>query len=184
MKIDCIIGIDPGASGGICVWRPNHNIKTVKMPKDLKELKEFLEYYQSITQPIVFIEKLNVRPDDVSIVDGKANMGKMYRIQKMMANFESLKATITYLELPFVLVNPMKWQNDLKLRIKTQRKKEEKSERKNRFKQVAGSYYPELNPTLWNADAVLIMHFGRFILYNNQSWVLENLPKTMHNKLF
>jgi len=184
MKIDCIIGIDPGSSGGIVVWRPNHALKAVKMPKDLQDLKEFLEYYKEISNPIIFLEKLTVRPDDVTVENGVANMGKMYRIQKMMQNFEQLKTTVIYLDMPFVLVNPMKWQNDLKLRIKIKGKREEKADRKKRFKEIAARLYPDLKATLWNCDATLIVHFGRYILKNNSNWVLENLPQKMHNLLF
>ena len=111
-------------------------------------------------------------------------MGKLYRIQKMLQNFEHLKAIITVAEIPFVLVNAMKWQNDLKLRIKVKGKKEEKADRKRRFRDIAGKLYPEITPALWNADATLIMHFGRYILHNNPRWVLENLPAPMHDRLF
>lgn len=184
MKIDCIIGIDPGSSGGIAIFRPNNFLKVVKMPKSIDELKRFVEQYKEICNPIVFIEKLSVRPDDVSVTDGKANMGKMYRIQTMMQNFEQLKATVHFLEVPYILVNPMKWQSELKLRVATGRKKEEKAERKKRYKEVAGRLYPEISQTLWSCDATLIMHFGRYVLQNNQTWVLENLPKPMHKLLF
>lgn len=154
------------------------------MPEDINELKEYLLYLKSICSPIVFLEKLSVRPDDITPGADGVNMGKLYRIQKMMANFEQLKAIIAVCDIPFVMVHPMKWQNELKLRAKTTRKKEEKNERKRRYKEVAGNLYPELKPTLWNADATLIMHFGRFILQNNPRWVLENLPQQMHNRLF
>lgn len=185
MKIDCIIGIDPGASGGICIWRPNAFLKVIKMPKELNEIKQFLQQYTEISNPIVFIEKLSVRPDDVSIdADGKKNMGKMYQIQKMLSNFEQLKALLTFMDIPFVLVNPMKWQNDLKLRIKSSRTTETKQQRKNRFKEIAGRLYPEFKQTLWSSDATLIAHFGRYVLQSNQRWVLENLPKNVHGKLF
>lgn len=184
MKIDCIIGIDPGANGGIVKWRPNEKITAIQMPKDLTELRNYLEYLKTICSPIVFLEKLSVRPDDITPGADGVNMGKLYRIQKMLANFEQLKATIAVCDVPFVMVHPMKWQNELKLRAKTTRKKEEKNERKRRYKEVAGNLYPELKPTLWNADATLIMHFGRFILQNNPRWVLENLPQQMHNRLF
>lgn len=177
MKIDCIIGIDPGSNGGIVVWRPNHNATAIKMPKDINEIRDFLNYYKEIATPIIFLEKLSVRPDDVTVGDTGANMGKLYRIQKMLQNFEHLKAIITVAEIPFVLVNAMKWQNDLKLRIKVKGKKEEKADRKRRFRDIAGKLYPEIAPALWNADATLIMHFGRFILQNNPRWVLENLPQ-------
>ena len=108
MKIDCIIGIDPGSNGGIVVWRPNHNATAIKMPKDINEIRDFLNYYKEICTPIVFLEKLSVRPDDVTVGDAGANMGKLYRIQKMLQNFEHLKAIITVAEIPFVLVNAMK----------------------------------------------------------------------------
>lgn len=68
----------------------------------------------------------------------------------------------------------MKWQNALKLRTG---KKEEKSERKRRYKEVASQLYPELKATLWNSDATLIMHFGRYILVNDPKWVKKNLPE-------
>ena len=184
MKIDCIIGIDPGAAGGIVVWRPNHNATAIKMPKDINEIRDFLNYYKEICTPIVFLEKLSVRPDDIVPGADGVNMGKLYRIQKMLANFEQLKATIAVCDVPFVMVHPMKWQNELKLRAKTTRKKEEKNERKRRYREIAGNLYPELKPTLWNADATLIMHFGRYILRNNPDWVRENLPAKMYERLF
>lgn len=184
MKIDCIIGIDPGANGGIVKWRPNKKIMAIKMPKDLNELCDYLEYLKSICSPIVFLEKLSVRPDDIVPDADGVNMGKLYRIQKMLANYEQLKATIAVCDVPFVMVHPMKWQNELKLRAKTTRKKEEKNERKRRYREIAGNLYPELKPTLWNADATLIMHFGRYILRNNPDWVRENLPAKMYERLF
>ena len=42
MKIDCIIGIDPGAGGGIVVWRPNHNATGIKIRNDFNEIRDFL----------------------------------------------------------------------------------------------------------------------------------------------
>lgn len=175
MKIDCIIGIDPGRNGGIAVWRPNHTTQAIKMPRDLMELKNYFEYMQGICNPLVFLEKVNLRPDDIS-----DNPGKAFRIQTMLAEFERLKTIMTMCNLPFVLVNPMKWQNDLKVRVKG----EDKTARKKRFQRAAGTYYPELQATLWNSDALLITHFGRYILQNDENWVLENLPSALHDKLF
>lgn len=178
------MGIDPGVNGGIVTWRPNHNITAIKMPEDINDIRDYFNHLKTICSPIVFLEKLSVRPDDITLGADGVNMGKLYRIQKMMANFEQLKATIAVCDVPFVMVHPMKWQNELKLRAKTTRKKEEKNERKRRYKEIAGKLYPEIIPALWNADATLIMHFGRFILQNNPRWVLENLPQQMHNRLF
>lgn len=173
MKIDCIIGIDPGSSGGITVWRPNAKEISVKIPKDVKDLKEFLEYYKEICDPIIFLEKVQMHKED-------AASGKTFGIEKLVRNFEQLKTAISYTDIPFVPVHPMKWQSALKLRIP----KEEKPERKKRYKGIAAKYYPDLKATMWNCDATLLMHFGRFILKNDVKWVLENLPTKNHDKLF
>lgn len=182
MIIDCIIGIDPGASGGIVTWRPNEVAKAIKMPKDLNALRDYLEYIKTVAHPIVFIEKLSVRPDDVVADSAGVNMGKMFRIQKMMQNFEQLRAILTVCGVPFVMVHPMKWQNELKLRVKGSR--EEKADRKRRYRDLAAKLYPEIKSALWSADATLIMHFGRRILQRDSEWVKQNLPSSTHNSLF
>lgn len=182
IKIDCVIGIDPGAYGGLAVFIPGNTVKAVKMPKDLMDLRDFFAYYAETYKPIIFLEKLTVRPDDITPdASGKANMGKLYRIQRMMANFEHLKALIETAGIPYVMVHPLSWQTKLKLRVKGQ--KEEKADRKRRYQEKAGSLYP-VKVTLWNADALLIMHFGRWALVNEPSWVKDNLPEREHSKLF
>lgn len=184
IKVNCIISVDPGSSnGGIAVFIPGEQVKTVRMPKDLTDLRDFLAYYAETYKPIVFLEKLSVRPDDVEIMpDGKPNMGKMFRIQKLMGNYEHLKALIETAGIPYVMVHPAKWQSSLNLRIKGV--KEEKAERKKRYQQKAQTLYPGVKVTLWNSDALLIMHFGRYILVNEPSWVKANLPIREHDKLF
>lgn len=164
-----VIGIDPGANGGLAVFIPSANPKVVKMPKDVRDLRDFFEYYSENFKPIVFLEKLSVRPDDV-----KDNPGKIYRIQQMLANFEHLKAIMEAEGVPYVMVHPISWQTKLGLRIKGMA--EDKAERKKRYRAYASRLYPSVNTTLWNSDALLIMHFGRKVLVSDQKWVLSNLP--------
>ena len=176
LDFDCIIGIDPGANGGIAVWRPNKNVKTIRMPKDLQELREYLQYIKSIIKsPIIFLEKVQLRTDDV-----KDNPGKAFRIQKLLMAFQSLKDYIEVDGIPYVLFHPISWQTTLKLR----KQAEGKTERKNRYKEAAEHYYPGLKATLWNADAVLIMHAGRYKIKNDPNWVLANLPNYVKDGLF
>lgn len=183
IKINCVIGIDPGANGGLAVFIPGDKVKAVKMPKDITDLAEFFKYYNDNYRPIIFLEKLSVRPDDVAVgADGKPNMGKIFRIQKMMANFEHLKALIETAGIPYALVHPMTWQTKLKLRVRGQH--EEKADRKRRYAAKAGEWYPGVKVTLWNADALLIMHFGRYALVNETNWVRENLPTREQSKIF
>lgn len=182
IRINAVIGVDPGAMGGIAVFIPGQNPKVVKMPKDIRELADFFAYYKENYKPIVFLEKLSVRPDDVMIQGDKAAMGKMYRIQKLMANFEQIKTIIEMNNIPYVMVHPGKWTTYLGLRIKG--KKETKQERKNRYKEFAQKNYPSVNVTLWNGDALNIMHFGRKVLVNEPNWVKANLPEREYAKLF
>lgn len=172
-RIDCIIGIDPGANGGITVWRKDRVPESIKMPKDISRLKDWFLHIDDVSMPIVFIEKLSLRPDDMIVDDGKPNMGKLYRIQNMMQNFEHLKAVMEFCGIPYVLVHPMTWQSKLKLR----KQGEEKKQRKLRYKEVAEKLYPAIKTTLWNCDATLIMHFGRYALANELSWVEQNMPR-------
>lgn len=182
ITINCILGIDPGSNGGIAIFVPGQNPKVVKMPKDITELRDFFEYYKDNFKPIVFLEKLSVRPDDVMVQGDRAAMGKLYRVQKMMANFEHLKALIEMAGIPYVLVHPLSWQTKLKLRVRGVH--EEKSDRKRRYKEAAAQYYPGIDVTLWNADALLLMHFGRWALVNEPKWVKANLPEREYQKLF
>lgn len=182
ITINCVIGVDPGASGGIAIFIPGRNPKVIKMPKDITELRDFFAYYRENYKPIVFLEKLSVRPDDVTADGTQANMGKLYRIQKMMANFEHLKALIETAGIPYVMVHPLTWQTKLKLRVRGQH--EEKADRKRRYQAHAGKIYPGINVTLWNSDALLILHFGRWALVNEPKWVKANLPEREYQKLF
>lgn len=166
---NAVIGIDPGAQGGLAVFIPGQRVKTVKMPKEVRDLRDFFEYYADNFKPIVFLEKLSVRPDDI-----KDNPGKIYRIQRMLANFEHLKAIMESEGVPYVLVHPMSWQTRLGLRVKGQH--EEKAARKKRYRATAERLYPAVKTTLWNSDALLIMHFGRKVLIDDVKWVLANLP--------
>lgn len=182
ITINCVIGVDPGSNGGIAIFIPGQNAKVAKMPKDITELRDFFAYYAENYHPIVFLEKLSVRPDDIVADGSRANMGKLYRIQKMMANYEHLKALIESAGIPYVMVHPASWQTKLKLRIRGE--KIEKAERKHRYQERAAALYPEIKVTLWNADALLLMHFGRWALVNEPKWVKEQLPQREYQKLF
>ena len=182
LKVNTIIGIDPGGAGGIAVQEPDGRVRVVKMPRDIADLRDFLTHYRDNYAPIVFLEKLNVRPDDVFVEGDKAALGKLYRVQKMVANFEHLKAIIEAVGVPYILVHPMSWQAKLKLRVPGSG--EEKRERKRRFARTAAEWYPNTRVTLWNADALLILSFGKWALENDLKWVRSNLPKREHDKLF
>lgn len=174
-KVDCFIGIDPGANGGISVIIPGLSARAQKMPKTTEELRDMLQYYADSLHPFVVLEKLSIRSNDMT-----DNPGKVYRIQKMIANFTQIKTMLEALEIPFVMAHPMTWQSRLGIRIQG----EAKQERKKRYKEIAAETYPQVRKvTLWNADAILLAHFGRKMLSEQPNWVLGNLPEKMIAKL-
>ena len=177
LAVDAVLGIDPGKSGGIAIYTKDDGmVRTVKMPTSTEDLADLLRYYKENYTPVAFIEKLNIRREDVNVP------GKIFGIQKLMDNHAQLRTVCEVEGIPFALVHPLSWENRLGLRIKGLR--EEKRVRKKRYASVAARWYPGNRVTLWNADALLIMHFGRFVLTNDIKWLMANIPSKMHDLVF
>lgn len=176
LNYNCIIGIDPGANGGIAVDVGGY-VSVCKMPKVVSRLGDFLKYYKDSYIAIVFIEKLAIRHDDLQ-------GGKVFRIRKMIANQEQLKAVLSLCGLDICEVHPLTWQSRLGLRIVG----EEKSERKRRYKTIASELYPQVKVTMWNCDALLIMRYGRTMLESTQlkdvRWLAGNLIINSNNSIY
>ena len=164
INYNCVVGIDPGSNGGIATWRDG-KITTLKMPKNLADLREYYSYLKSVSNPIVFLEKVQMRQDDVSVP------GKAFRIQQLLMSAQKLRDHLEVEKVPYILVHPISWQSYMKLL----KKNEEKKDRKNRYKEAAKHYYPTSKPTLNTADAILILHFGRLKLIKEPDWVKSNL---------
>ena len=166
MEYDYIIGIDPGANGGIAVLDKNNKINIYKS-MNLPDFDSFINTMKE-NKIIVFLEKLSIRPDDMNI-----NPGKMYRIQKMMQQYSELKTVLTLQRVPYAMVHPMTWQKKLALRSQI---KEDRKTRKNRYKNEAQRLFPRVKITLAIADAVLLAVFGQFILEHDINWLYLNCP--------
>lgn len=168
MCYDFIIGIDPGANGGIAT-SDGSSVRVAKMPRDTAELMRILEYAkETYAHPIVFIEKLNIRRDDLS-------GGKVFRIERLIANQANLKMLVHVAGLPYAEIHPLTWQSRLKLRMKG----EESPARKRRYKDVAQSLYPQCKVTMANCDALLIMRCAAQILDSSARkdarWLSDNI---------
>lgn len=142
-----IIGIDPGARGCIAVLHEGE-IKAYKMPIETVDIIAILGKYRE--NSFAVLEKVNSFQADLK--EG----GKRYGIDKLLANYHTLKACLVAQNIPYVLAHPMTWQAALKLRIKG----ELKPARKERYRQIAQIHYPGLRATLWNADALLLTILG------------------------
>jgi hypothetical protein len=155
------------------------SLHTSKMPKHANELRKYLQFcIATYGKVCVFIEKLSIQHRDFY------EAGKVFRLQKMMENYSQLKAIIDVCNCDYAEVHPLTWQSRLGLR----KRGEEKQERKARYKTEAQKFYPLLKATLWNCDAVLIMHFGRSVLQKisrkDKKWLNDNLNRVYNQDLF
>lgn len=175
-EYNCIIGIDPGANGGIAI-DADGRITVQRMPGNTALLGEFLHHYMQNFKTVVFIEKLQIRQDDLQ-------GGKVFRIRKMMANYEQLKAVVSLCGADLAEVHPLTWQS----RLGTRKTGEPKPERKRRYKDIASGLYPQLKVTMANCDALLIMRYGRTVLESTQRkdiyWVADNLVINKNDSIY
>ena len=100
-EYNCIIGIDFGVNGGIAINADGRTVVS-KMPKDISAIGEFLQFYKETYNPICFVEKLSIRTDDLT-------GGKVFRIRRMIANQEGIKAIISLAGVDFCEVHPLTW---------------------------------------------------------------------------
>lgn len=177
----CIIGIDPGKNGGIAA-QAGDAVEVKKMFASMSDFRIYLQEKAEKYTVIVFIEKLNVRRDDMTYQGGQATLAKIYRIQKLIQNYEQLKAVMDALDITYVLCHPMTWQSRLGLRLRGIH--EEKSDRKRRYRDNAQKFFPNVKCTLWNADALQIMRYGIYAMQYRQSWVMQNIPVPHHERFF
>lgn len=172
-----IIGIDPGASGGIAVFH-NGKIGAVKMPKNVKEMNSYMAFLnRTYPNSIVFIEKVQAyrgAQDDAP--------GKKFGINKMLANYTQLLTVIQLNGFEFVEVYPISWQSKLGLRIK--KDKRTKTERKRSYKEYAQRCFPELKVTLATCDALCLIQFGLLKTKNEPEWIRDKSQNKPTSGLF
>lgn len=208
MGVDCIIGIDPG--GGCAMWRSGAPVEVVKMPADLMDLRPWFERAKLISSSVlVFVEKVSLRHDDVNANPAKAFriQGMLSAFQKLqdILVFEEIPYILvhprswqSYNNLWTNRENPVQVLEVVE-RILAKRRAENKSTsedqlseineraakqvRKNRYAENARSLYPGVKVTLWNADAIQLMHFGRRKLANDPAWIIGSLPKSVQQKI-
>jgi hypothetical protein len=164
-----IIGVDPGVSGGIA-WG---NIKTgeynsFKMPEtqhDIFDVFKDIKLYHPMVK--AYIEEVSCRPGE-----------GVKSVWTFSGNFHSIKMALVALEIPFTLVRPQVWQKKLSVSKsgvpklnknatigeKTAHQKlkyKAKKEHKNKLKSKAQQLFPKQKVTLYTADALLLVEYGR-----------------------
>lgn len=133
-----VIGIDPGASGGIVIRNIN-GISFGKMPETERDIVEMLD---AIPRPrFAFIERVNAMP--------KQGVSSTF---KFGMHYGFLRGVLTALSIPFEDVTPQKWQAAMRCMSKGD---------KNVTKAAAQRLWPDIKWTHATADAALIAEYGR-----------------------
>jgi len=175
MRYSKIIGIDPGATGAIAILSKS-GIGVKPMPR-IKELQELLRE-QAEYVPICFVEFVSAWTGDTDPKAKDYNPGKQFGIQKLKVNYTEIISSLTYIGIDYVVVHPKTWQAYLKLNFKGK----SKPYRKKKYKEAAAIYWPGATNTLWSADALCIVQFGRLKLLNDMEYINEKLIRGLTKK--
>lgn len=146
-----ILGIDPGAAGGICVF-DNGSIETHKMPETYADIYDFL---QGITQDHLPGEVVAVLEDVGHGMPGQSSSATA----KFARHNGHLEMALYALGIPTTKVTPQKWQKAFSNSL-GKSKDYEKREWKNRLKALAQQMYPSTKVTLATADSILLAAYG------------------------
>ena len=147
------IGCDPGSSGSVCLYcNELHKTKIIKLDKPIEltlpELNTATVLFD-LNHSKCYIEAVHSMPGQG--VASSFKFGKVYG---------EIRTAIISLGIPVIDVTPQKWMKHFGFRRK---KNETKTQRKNRIKAEAQKRYPSIKVTNANADAIMIMEYGREI---------------------
>ena len=158
--------IDPGKGGAIAKYESGKRIEVINMP-EFEKLCDYFDCQLTICKnPLIIIEKVQVRPgDEVG--------GKQFAIEKMLRQYTELITVIKTRKIPYIEVHPISWQSYLKIKIGG----EERNVRKRRYCDISKDLYPALKVTLKNCDALLLIEFARRKLKYEKQWLIVNMKK-------
>ena len=138
-----IMGVDPGASGGLAYVGDQTRLAIAfKSMTLLEQWNEISRVYCK-----AYLESVHSMPRDG--VRSAFSFGKSY------GNLETL---LVAAEIPFERVTPSVWQKEFGL---IKRKGETHTQKKNRHKSLAQEMFPSVKVTHAVADALLIAEYGR-----------------------
>lgn len=142
----CYLGVDPGMGGGLAVLCAD-KVSITPMPKTDQDIIAWLESHTWLTEKFNYgaIEQVHSFPGQGVASTFKFGM-----------SYGGLRMCLAALQIPFETVSPQKWQKVIGL---STRKKEGRTEHKNRLKARAQELFPYEKITLATADALLLAHY-------------------------
>jgi len=146
MKYETIIGVDPGANGGIA-WITDGKACVEKMPDTLQDLWELIRDITNHPRSSLDGRKYKAYIEQVS---SSPQMGVVSAFS-FGRGYGNLEMALTAAGIPFERVRPQVWQKALGCMTKGD---------KNVSKRKAQELFPDRKITHATADALLIAHYG------------------------
>ena len=146
MKYETIIGVDPGANGGIA-WITDGKACVEKMPDTLQDLWELIRDITNHPRSSLDGKKYKAYIEQVS---SSPQMGVVSAFS-FGRGYGNLEMALTAAGIPFERVRPQVWQKALGCMTKGD---------KNVSKRRAQELFPDRKITHATADALLIAHYG------------------------
>lgn len=145
-----VIGIDPGASGGIA-WDKDGQVGCCPMPASQPDLRDMVKLLITGTvQPVAYIE-------DVPKFVGKMIPSSTTAV--LFFNYGFVEGLLIAMGVRVVRVKPHDWQKHF--RLGTKRDCASTTEWKGKLKAEATRRFPEQKVTLAVSDALLILDYAR-----------------------
>ena len=150
------LSIDPGWGGGFALLPYSGVVEVFKMPQTPEAIHERMQRFrQEYPDGVVLLEKVGFHRKGNSASSSV----------KFAKNVAYLEMAAIANELPVNWLNPRKWMVGLLDSVPR-----DKGERKNAIKAAMQVAYPHIKVTLWNADALGMLEYGR------QTFLSQNKP--------
>lgn len=141
-----LIAIDPGMSGAIVYETfDSDKVATIKMPSTIRDLADELQHFKSYPDIFVWVERVG------TYMPGNSGPAAV----KFARHCGHIEMALTTLHIPFDYITPSKWMKAVLMTVP-----KEKKDRKNAIKEKMQRLYPAIKVTLWNADAMGILHWA------------------------
>lgn len=179
MENKTLIGIDPGAKGGIAILHQDGRVEVYKMPETTKDLSDIIDVTH--TEAMLDSGKIKCYLEQVSGFAGEGQPGSS--AFNFGQGYGEIIGILTHAKIPFETITPQRWQKIYTLgtrgtirgnysgmspeQAKAEKKRisslnnKAKRDWKNKLKELAQRLYPDVTVTLGTSDALLILEYGR-----------------------
>lgn len=158
-----IIGIDPGASGGMACLKIGGEFAVTTMPKTEWDILEWLCCHANSTirdDTVAYIELVGGFMGGNTEDNPHVNVAAAHTMFKFGQSYGMLRMACCAIGIRLIEAVPKTWQKVVGC---PRMRGETKTEHKNRLKGKAQQLFPKVHVTLNTADALLIAYYGEIL---------------------